>query len=77
MEKERDSIKKKQGHFESKTYATSVLRYAVRNAVASDRDAMSGTTIGNLINAIEIDAKNKEVPNTIILVGDNDVSKEV
>ena len=77
MEEERDNIKNMLGHFASKTYATSIMRYAVQNAVASDIDAMSGATIGNLINSIEVDEENIDVPNTIIVGGDNDVHNQV
>ena len=78
MEKERDEKRKADGGmFQTKTYSSSILRYANQSALASDVDTMSGATTGNLLNAVEADVKNAEVKNLFIVSGSNDTSMEV
>ena len=62
------------GCFQSKTYTTSVFRYANQNSLASDVDAMSGATTGNLLNAVEVDTNSKNVPSIVLVSGSNEKS---
>ena len=77
LEKDRDEIQKQLGHMPSKTYTDSTMRYASQKAFASDIDVMSGGSIGNIINAIEVDEQNTEVPSVIIIGGSGDVHRPV
>lgn len=77
MEQERDQIRKELGHFPTKTYTDSTMRYASQNALACDLDAMSGGTMGNIINTVEVDEDNENVKNIVIVGGANDITRDV
>ena len=77
MEQERDKIYKELGHFPSKTYTDSTMRYASQSALACDVDAMSGGTLGNIINTIEVDEENENIKNIVIVGGANDITRDV
>ena len=66
-----------EGKFSVKTYASSVFRYANQIALASDVDAMSGGTTGNVLNAVEVDNDNRDVPHLVLISGSNERSMNV
>ena len=68
---EREELRAKEG-IKVKTYSDSTLRYANQSSVQSDIDAMSGGTMGNLLNAIGVDAENIDTPNVVIVAGANE-----
>ena len=41
--------------------------------MASDIDSMSGGSTGNILNAIEVDSKNNEITNVVIVAGQNEL----
>ena len=65
------------GNFRVKTYSSSVFRYANQVALASDVDAMAGATTGNLLNAVEVDTSNVDVPHLILISGSNEKTMNV
>ena len=72
LERERDQVRKSNNNnLPYKTYTDSTLRYGRQQALASDIDTMSGATTGNILNAVELDEKNKDVPNVVIVAGKN------
>ena len=73
---EREQIRAKEG-VSVKTYSDSTLRYANQTSLKSDIDAMSGGTMGNLMNAIGVDTQNVDTPNVIIVAGANDKKMNV
>ena len=73
---EREQLRAKEG-VNIKTYSDSMLRYANQSSLKSDIDAMSGGTMGNLMNAIGVDTQNVDVPNIIIVAGANDKKMNV
>ena len=68
---EREKIRMEEG-FKVKTYSDSTLRYANQAALQSDIDAMSGGTVGNIVNAIGVDNRNTAVTNIVIMAGANE-----
>ena len=70
--KERDEVKR-----EVKIYGSSELRYCQQGCLATDIDAMSGGTTGNILNAIEVDESNTEIPNLVLVTGKNDLQARV
>ena len=68
---EREKMRTEEG-IKIKTYSDSTLRYANQTSLQSDIDAMSGATLGNIINAIGVDTENIEIPNVILLSGTNE-----
>ena len=60
-----------------KTYSDSTLRLVRQTATASDVDAMSGGTTGNVLNAIEVDKGNNEIKNLIIVAGQNELHRRM
>ena len=78
MEKERDEKREAEGGiFHTKTYSSSVLRYANQSALVSDVDTMSGATTGNLLNAVEADVKNADAKTLVIVSGSNEKLMQV
>ena len=76
MEEEREQIREKfDDHLPIKTYSDSTLRHVNQKALASDVDAMSGGSTGNILNAIEIDPNNEAVENIIIVAGQNEINR--
>ena len=65
------------GNFHIKTYSTSAFRYVNQTALASDVDAMSGATTGNVLNAVDVDEQNEDVANLVIVAGSNDKTMDV
>ncbi len=68
---EREKLRAGDG-FKVKTYSDSTLRYANQGSLQGDIDAMSGATLGNILNAIGVDTDNKNVPNLVLVAGAND-----
>ena len=78
LEKERDEIKVEFNNtLPSKTYSDSTLRRVCQNSLASDVDAMSGGSTGNILNAIEIDKDNREIKNILIVAGQNELHRKM
>ena len=74
LEREREEVKVKHQGLPIKTYSDSTLRYARSASLASDVDAMSGATMGNLLNAVGIDADSQHVPNLVFVSGRNELN---
>ena len=55
-------------------YADSTMRLASQDSLACNIDCMSGATIGNLINAIDIDTERKE-EDIVIVAGQNEIHR--
>ena len=62
------------GQFGVKTYGDSTVRHFCQKALASDVDAMSGGTTGNILNAIEVDEENMGIQNIVIVAGQNEMN---
>ena len=78
LEEERDAVKSKfENHLPSKTYGDSTLRLSSQNALASDVDAMSGGSTGNILNAIEIDKTSENIQNIILVAGQNELNRRM
>ena len=78
QEKEKAAIKAKNGGaFNFKVYASSSLRSADQSAVASSIDVMSGGTLGNIINSIEIDEEAEQTQNIVIVGGANEIKHDM
>ena len=75
LEEERDKAKSN-GKLPIKTYGDSTLRQVSQNALASEVDAMPGATLGNSLNAQEIDADG-DAPNLIFVAGRNVLNKQI
>ncbi len=68
---EREKLRVEEG-FNVKTYSDSTLRYANQASLQSDIDAMSGGTVGNIVNAIGVDSDNSAIQNIVIMAGANE-----
>ena len=75
FEKERDEKRSPEGNLPVKIYASSVGRLVNQKVMYADVDAMSGGALGNLINAVGVDEKNKDVKNLIVMGGGNDMNR--
>ena len=62
------------GQFGVKTYGDSTVRHFCQKALASDVDAMSGGTTGNILNATEVDEENMGIQNIVIVAGQNEMN---
>ena len=77
LEKEREEAKANfNNNLPLKMYADSTMRLASQDSLACNIDCMSGATIGNLINAIEIDTERKE-EDIIIVAGQNEIHRNM
>ncbi len=78
MEKERQEVKalSKDATLPIKTYTDSTLRLCQQTSLASDIDAMSGASTGNLLNAMDVDpaAPSKAV---LIVAGQNELHRRM
>ena len=63
--------------FDVHIISDSTLRYAEQQTVATDVHAMSGATTGNVLNAIDVDKARAEVPNLIIVAGQNELTSDI
>lgn len=77
MEDERKARLNDSGVFNVKIYGDSTLRHVSQGALASEVDAMSGATTGNILNAIEVDRPNVEIKNIVIASGQNEMNPHV
>ncbi len=74
LERERDEVKSTHKGLPIKTYSDSTMRYARAASLASDIDAMSGATTGNLLNAARIDEDGKRTSNLVFVSGQNELN---
>lgn len=77
FERERDQKRSAEGSLPVKIYASSVGRLINQKALYADVDSMSGGVIGNLVNAVSVDEKNRDVGNLIIMGGGNDLHRRM
>ena len=70
-------MKKQEGHLPIHTYADSTARHISQNALTSDVDVMPGASIGNLLNAAEVNEDNHGVPNLLFIAGQNTVQQKM
>ena len=48
-----------------------------QKTLRADVDPMSGGALGNILNAVGVDEKNKDVKNIIVTGGGNDLNREM
>lgn len=60
-----------------KTYSDSTLRLVRQTSLTGDVDAMSGGTVGNILNAVDVDKPDKSVENILIVGGQNDLHRRM
>ena len=73
--KEREDMKKSINNLPYQTYGTSVARYFRQEALASDVHAMSGATLGNLLNAHEVNTEAENIQHLIFIAGNNELNE--
>ena len=73
---EREKLRTENG-FQVKTYSDSTLRYANQASIQGDIDAMSGATLGNLVNAVGADTDNTDIQNLVLVAGTNEKKMNV
>ena len=76
MKKQRDAMKEEQ-NFPLKVCGDSTIRYINEISVQGDVEAMSGATIGNLLNSIEVDEENPDSKNIVLVAGINEMKLNV
>ena len=77
LEDERKARLNDSGVFNVKIYGDSTLRHISQDALASEVDAMSGATTGNILNAIDVDRPNEGIKNIVIASGQNEMNPHV
>ena len=77
LEDERREASEPAGKLPIKTYSDSTLRHVREQALSSDVDAMSGGTMGNILNAMEVDHGNSDVANVIMVAGTNELHRRM
>ena len=77
LEEERDHAKEEHSGFPIKMYGDSTLRQVQQTSLTSNVDAMPGASLGNLLNAQEIDPESSSVPNVIFVAGQNTLNKRI
>ena len=77
FEKERDEKRSPEGNLPVKIYTSSVGRLVNQKALCADVDAMSGGALGNILNAIGVDERSKDIKNIIVVGGGNDLNREM
>ncbi len=72
LEKERE-IARRSGQ-NTKIYSDSTMRKVNQQCLSSEVDAMSGGTIANILNAVQVD-KNEDVSHVVLVSGANDMKR--
>ena len=76
-EERKQMLEANNNRFDVHIISDSTLRYAEQQCVATEVHAMSGATTGNVMNAIDVDKAREEVPNLIIVAGQNELTSDL
>ncbi len=76
MKKEREAMKEER-NFPLKVCGDSTICYINEVSIQADVEAMSGATMGNLLNSIEIDEENPDSKNIVFVAGINEMKLNV
>ena len=77
FEKGRDEKRSPEGNLLVKLNTLSVGRLVNQKTLRADVDPMSGGALGNILSAVGVDEKNKDVKNIIVTGGGNDLNREM